>query len=56
MRLGYYLCYAHASYSFVEVVVLRTRLWTVRTMVPLETDGRLAREGVVLDILEVVFF
>ena len=41
--------------SFVEAIVLRTRLWTVRTTVPLETDGKLAREGVLFWISWFVF-
>ena len=31
-----YTMYKHASYIIVEAIVLRRRLWTVRTTVPLE--------------------
>ena len=50
-----YLCYVLGSYFFVEAIVLRTRLWTVRTTVPLETDDKLAREGVLFWISWFIF-
>ena len=51
-----YLCHALASSFLVDAVVLRTRLWTVRATMPLETDGKLTREGVLFLDIMVLFF
>ena len=41
MKLGFIYVMRLQVISFVEAIVLRTRLWTVRKTVPLETDVNL---------------